>query len=269
MAERRTAASRRPGAAAAALLLAGVLGFLAARLPVPWLLVEPGIAVPVRVVVEAGGPQAVSSSGGAAVPPPAAPAAAARRGATRSGPGSFWLVTVAARPARLGDAWPALWDRRRQLVPAAALGGPTLAEVEAAQRAALQASQEAAAAAAAALLGIRPVPGLRFVLPPEVAGPSGGLVLGLAAVDALAPGDLAGGLRVGATGTLSPEGRVGAVEGVALKWLAAAEAGLDVLFVPANQPLAGRSGPVVVPVPTLGTAVRWLCQHGGQGPPCP
>ncbi|WPD19936.1 MULTISPECIES: S16 family serine protease [Thermaerobacter] len=233
------------------------LGALAARLPVPWLLIEPGRAIPVRVAVAPG------------------------RSPTAT---SYWMVTVAARPARLGDAWSVLTNRHQALVPAGALGGRTQAEVKAVQRRALAASQEAAVRAAASLLGIRPPPALRFGLPRDVAGPSGGLALGLAAVDALTPGRLAGGWRVGATGTISAAGRVGPVEGLAQKRAAAAAAGLDVLFVPAEADAdeqasppprrsagpgpAGSPGLRVVPVASLAEAVAWLCRHGGQGPPC-
>ncbi|GAB6875821.1 S16 family serine protease [Thermaerobacter litoralis] len=238
---------RGPASFLLALTLAAALGLGAARLPVPWLLMEPGVAlpVPVRVTRPAGGAHLVETS--------------------------FWLVTVAARPARLGDAWLAWRDPRRALVARAALGGETLDQVVAAQRAALAASKAAAGQAAAKLLEIRPAPSVDFVLPSDVAGPSGGLALGLAAVDALAPGDLAGGLRVAATGTLTPQGAVGPVEGVELKRLAAAEEGLDVLFVPAAAPGggAGGAGPMVVRVTSLAEAVRWLCAHGGRGAPCP
>ncbi|HEY8489108.1 MAG TPA: S16 family serine protease [Thermaerobacter sp.] len=237
---------RGPAAFILALVLAAAAGLGAARLPVPWLLVEPGVALPVPVrVAGPAGSHLVETS--------------------------FWLVTVAARPARLGDAWTALRDPRRALVARAALGGENLDQVVAAQRAALAASKAAAGEAAAALLGIRPAPSVDFVLPSDVAGPSGGLALGLAAVDALAPGDLAGGLRVAATGTLTPHGAVGPVEGVELKRLAAAQEGLDILFVPAAAPGdgAGGGGPMVVRVRSLGEAVRWLCEHGGRGAPCP
>ncbi|QIA28209.1 hypothetical protein DYI95_004680 [Thermaerobacter sp. PB12/4term] len=235
----------RLGRLLAALAVAGLMGFLAARLPTPWLLVEPGLAVPVPVqVVRPPGTRPVVTT-------------------------PFWLVTVAARPARLGDAWTVLRDPGRSLVTARALGGGSLDEVMAAQRAALAASKEAAAAAAAELMGVEPGAVAGFPLPPAIAGPSGGLAMGLAAVDALAPGDLAGGRRVGATGTLSPDGRVGPVEGVEQKWRAAAMAGLDVLFVPARGPgPAPGSAPMVVRVPSLAAAVAWLCQQGGQGPPC-
>ncbi|HEY8552463.1 MAG TPA: hypothetical protein VIL40_03305, partial [Thermaerobacter sp.] len=64
----------------------------------------------------------------------------------------------------------------------------------------------------------------------------------------------------------------------------AAAAGLDVLFVPAGAAGRGWRPPAadppagttqleaprlrVVPVTSLAEAVAWLCQHGGQGPPC-
>lgn len=107
----------------------------------------------------------------------------------------------------------------------------------------------------------------------HVEGPSAGLVLALARLDALTPGDLTGGRRVAGTGALSSTGDVDGVGDVAEKVLAAADAGLDVFFVPVwqrNEAVAAAEGTgvTVVPVRTVREAVGWLCLNGGRAPTC-
>ena len=66
----------------------------------------------------------------------------------------------------------------------------------------------------------------------DVKGPSSGLGLALAWVDALTPENLTGGLHVAATGVVDRRGEVIPVGEVELKLLAAAEAGADLVLVP-------------------------------------
>lgn len=94
-------------------------------------------------------------------------------------------------------------------------------------------------------------------------GNSAGLMTTLAYLDALTPGDLSGGHRISGTGTMNPDGT-------------AAEAGMDVFFVPAGANAADANAAAaaagahipVVPVATVTDAVSWLCAHGGTGA-CP
>ena len=67
----------------------------------------------------------------------------------------------------------------------------------------------------------------------KIGGPSAGLALTLGIIDLLTPGELTGGLKVAATGTIAFDGTVGAIGEVDQKAIAADRAGVDVLLVPA------------------------------------
>lgn len=114
-------------------------------------------------------------------------------------------------------------------------------------------------------------PEMTLNLPRNLAGGSLGLVSALAYLDALSEGDLSGGLRVAATGTVEWSGSVrdvtatvGPVGGVATKLEGALRAQADVVFIPhANHTpeiaqLATQLGLNVVPVRTVEDAVAWL-----------
>jgi PDZ domain-containing protein len=102
----------------------------------------------------------------------------------------------------------------------------------------------------------------------NVGGPSAGLAFTLAILDTLTPGDLTGGDDIAVTGTMSPDGTVGAVGGVAQKVVAAAEAGAEVFLVPASEleeATAGApDGIAVEPVDDLDDALAVLDQLGGN-----
>jgi PDZ domain-containing protein len=96
------------------------------------------------------------------------------------------------------------------------------------------------------ILGIIPDPNppvtTKFELPldvhidsGEVGGPSAGLAFTLALLDELTPGDLTGGAKVAATGTISLDGRVGAIGGLPQKAVAVRDAGAKVFMVPDTQ----------------------------------
>ena len=79
-------------------------------------------------------------------------------------------------------------------------------------------------------------------LPVEVAidsgtigGPSAGLALTIGIIDLLTPGELTGGRRVAATGTIAFDGSVGAIGEVDQKAIAAVRAGVDLLLVPTSN----------------------------------
>ncbi|GAA4375347.1 hypothetical protein GCM10023088_32620 [Actinomadura verrucosospora] len=106
-----------------------------------------------------------------------------------------------------------------------------------------------------------------------VEGPSAGLILALARLDALTPGDLTGGRRVAGTGAIGLGGTVTGVGDVPEKVRAAVEARMDVFLVPIWQRSAAVAAAEgtrlrVVPVRTVSEAVERLCADGGRAPIC-
>ncbi|MCR2804968.1 S16 family serine protease [Paenibacillus soyae] len=70
----------------------------------------------------------------------------------------------------------------------------------------------------------------------EIGGPSAGLVFALGAIDLLTDGDLTGGARIAATGTIDPDGKVGAIGGIKQKVVATDGEGAELFLVPkANE----------------------------------
>jgi Lon-like protease len=108
----------------------------------------------------------------------------------------------------------------------------------------------------------------------NVGGPSAGLMFSLAVVDKLTNGDLAGSTFVAGTGTISADGKVGQIGGIAHKMVAASAAGATVFLVPAKNCYEAssdnRSGLRLVKVDTLSQAVDALhvITSGGQAPTC-
>jgi PDZ domain-containing protein len=68
-----------------------------------------------------------------------------------------------------------------------------------------------------------------------IIGPSAGLAFTLGLIAKLDPADLTGGQRIAATGTMSLDGTVGDVGGVAQKTAAVRNAGATVFFVPVPE----------------------------------
>lgn len=129
------------------------------------------------------------------------------------------------------------------------------------------------------ILGIVPVDTRRVILPFEVSidtdrigGPSAGLAFTLALLDELTPGDLMGGQRVAATGTIDPDESVGAIGALRQKAIAVKAAGATVFFVPKAQSEAELAsarravgeGVRIVPVETLDEALDVLLELGGD-----
>lgn len=104
--------------------------------------------------------------------------------------------------------------------------------------------------------------------PQGIVGPSAGLAFTLGLMDELDTASLTDGRRVAATGTMSLDGTVGAVGGVAQKTIAVENAGATVFFVPkANYAAAithRNASLTVVAVSSLQQALSWLEQHGGK-----
>jgi Lon-like protease len=69
----------------------------------------------------------------------------------------------------------------------------------------------------------------------DVGGPSAGLMFSLAIIDRLTPGPLTGGAFIAGTGTITPEGEVGAIGGIQQKMIAARRAGATVFLTPEDN----------------------------------
>jgi len=101
----------------------------------------------------------------------------------------------------------------------------------------------------------------------SIGGPSAGLAFALTIIDLLTEGELTGGARVAATGTISPGGAVGDVGGVAQKAAAAERAGVDLLLVPVgtlNEALDSPAEVEVAGVASLAEALDVLAGLGGD-----
>jgi len=108
----------------------------------------------------------------------------------------------------------------------------------------------------------------------NVGGPSAGLMFSLAVVDKLTTGNLVGSTFVAGTGTISSDGKVGPIGGIAHKMVAARAAGATVFLVPAKNCYEAssdnRTGLRLVKVESLSQAVDALhaMTSGGQLPSC-
>lgn len=100
-----------------------------------------------------------------------------------------------------------------------------------------------------------------------IVGPSAGLAFTLGLIERLDPDDLTGGHKIAATGTMSINGAVGAIGGVAQKTVAVRAAGAKVFFVPlANYKTALKhdgNGLKIYAVSSLGEVIKILETHYG------
>ncbi|GAA3130121.1 PDZ domain-containing protein [Planomonospora alba] len=96
----------------------------------------------------------------------------------------------------------------------------------------------------------------------DVGGPSAGMMFSLGIIDKLTPGSLTGGKSVAGTGTITPDGEVGAIGGIQQKMVGARESGATVFLTPADncaEALAAvPDGLTLVKVETLHGAVQAL-----------
>ncbi len=101
-----------------------------------------------------------------------------------------------------------------------------------------------------------------------IIGPSAGLAFTLGLVEKLDAADLTGGAKIAATGTMSIDGTVGDVGGVAQKTVAVRRAGATVFFVPTPELAVARAhaGPHlrIFAVATLAQAIADLKGLGGR-----
>ena len=98
----------------------------------------------------------------------------------------------------------------------------------------------------------------------NVNGASAGLMFALAIIDQLTPGGITHGRRIAGTGTIDLEGRVGPIEGVELKQVAARRAGATIFLVPREnaRELPALEGMRQVPVGSLKEAMQALAVPG-------
>lgn len=104
--------------------------------------------------------------------------------------------------------------------------------------------------------------GIKVTLP-DTGGPSGGLIFSLGLLELLTPDDLLQGRKIAGSGTISANGKVGAIGGIAEKIIAAKKTGATLLFasrdncdeIPRNV-----SGIRVVAISNLEEAVSYLQQ---------
>jgi len=101
-----------------------------------------------------------------------------------------------------------------------------------------------------------------------IVGPSAGLAFTLGLMQELDPANLTGGLKVAATGTMSIDGTVGDVGGVAQKTVAVRGAGASVFLVPPQEYAVAKAhaGPhlKVYAVSTIDQAIHVLESLGGH-----
>ncbi len=128
-------------------------------------------------------------------------------------------------------------------------------------------------------LGVTLEDGFHYRLPANVSintanigGPSAGLAMTLALINKLSAGSLTGGHVVAATGTISPDGQVGAVGGVEEKAVAVHNAGATYFFVPNGggdvdaAKAADQPDLTIVPVRSLKQVLADLKRIGGVSP---
>ena len=95
----------------------------------------------------------------------------------------------------------------------------------------------------------------------DVGGPSGGLMFALGVYNAVTEVDVTGGRKVAGTGSITPDGKVGAVGGVRYKVRAAEKAGASLFLVPQDNLAEAQQAARtirVVPVQTFGEALTAL-----------
>lgn len=107
----------------------------------------------------------------------------------------------------------------------------------------------------------------------SIGGPSAGLAFTLALLDEMTEGDLFGGLKIVATGTVGEDGSVGAIGALPQKAAAVKMSGADIFMVPTSQPeediaaaskILGKSVKIVR-VSSVKDALSVLEDLGGSG----
>ncbi|MFF8955760.1 hypothetical protein [Streptomyces sp. NPDC014894] len=238
----------------------------AAFAPLPYVIAEPGATV--NVLGEHQGSPVISITG--------AP--------VRETEGALRMTTIVATgpdaDVDLGDVTDGWFRTDRAVMPRDSVypAGESTEEVTERNQEDMSESQHDATRAALSYLGEDPEKVKVTLRLADVGGPSAGLLFSLGIVDKLdgdgSGGDLTGGRRIAGTGTITADGGVGPVAGVALKTQAAKRDGAEVFLVPKGECDAAEAGRAeglrLVPVTTLKGAVESLraLEKGGDVPSC-
>ncbi|MEU0806289.1 S16 family serine protease [Streptomyces sp. NPDC005970] len=239
---------------------------VAAFAPLPFSVAEPGTTVNV-LGSDHGGPVIKISK---AMP--------------RKTTGQLRMTTIAATgpdaTVRLKDVISGWFETDRAVMPRDSVYpvGKTTKEIEAHNAAEMEKSQDTATSAALGYLHLSSKDVKVQLRLADVGGPSAGLLFSLGIVDKLdgdgRGGDLTGGRTIAGTGTITADGKVGAVGGVALKTQAAKRDGATVFLVPRAECADAKAelpqGLRLIPVTTLKSAVNSLValQSGHRVPRC-
>lgn len=190
------------------------------------------------------------------------------------------VATGPAADIRIGDVLDGWFRTDRAVMPRDSVypSGGSEREVEKHNLNDMKESQDVAADAALNYLDRKPGSMRVTVDLGDIGGPSAGLFLSLGIIDKLdgdgGGGGLTGGRVIAGTGTITADGKVGAVGGVSMKTQAAHRDGATVFLVPKAECREAEAerpdGLRLIPVTTLGGAVDALkaLEHGGKVPSC-
>ncbi|MFD6183980.1 S16 family serine protease [Streptomyces goshikiensis] len=260
--------TRLPRPAALALCALPAVGLFAAVAfaPLPFVIAQPGLTA--DVLGSRDGKPVITVTG--------AP--------TRATKGELRMTTIQATGPSTTVTLPELldhwFDTTRAVMPREAVypSGGSDKEIEEHNLEEMAASQSDAAQAALGYLHKDPKDVKVDLNLADVGGPSAGLLFSLGIVDKLdgdgSGGELTGGHSIAGTGTITADGEVGAVGGVALKTQAARRDGASVFLVPKAECSDARSelpeGLRLVPVTSLTDAVDALraLNRGEKVPSC-
>ncbi|MEU1160795.1 S16 family serine protease [Streptomyces sp. NPDC005921] len=203
---------------------------------------------------------------------------------TRTTSGQLRMTTIEATgpDARvsLSDVIGNWFRTDRAVMPRDAVypSGDSVKEVEQHNTEQMEQSQDAATQAALKYLDLSAGKVKVTLKLADVGGPSAGLLFSLGIIDKLdgngSGGDLTAGKNIAGTGTISADGTVGAVGGVALKTQAARRDGATVFLVPRDECADAKAelpkGLRLVPVTSLKGAVSDLValEKGKSVPSC-
>ncbi|MEV7287997.1 S16 family serine protease [Streptomyces sp. NPDC093252] len=222
--------------------------------PLPFVVAQPGLTA--NVLGDNQGDPVITISGAS----------------TRETSGQLRMTTIEATGPDtnigLGEVIDSWFSTDRAVMPRDAVypSGDSVREIEQYNAQQMEESQDVATRAALSHLGLSGSEVKVTLELADVGGPSAGLLFSLGIIDKLdgdgRGGDLTGGRTIAGTGTITADGKVGAVGGVALKTQAARRDGATVFLVPEAECGDARAelpaGLRLIPVTTLDGAVDSL-----------